>query len=133
MTEQTTDAQLGLYMQVYHSLGADIKALEAKAKELSVKQDKIKGAIHDTMRDKGLLSVKTPFGLAVVSQTNSFGSSDITELRHWIVQNNCPELLVAKLHQANTVAWLAENPDNPPPGLTSFNKQTLSIKHVKSN
>jgi hypothetical protein len=125
--EQDYGPNVSRYVKAFGRIKAKITELNTEIKALEAQQDLIKDALLAELHARELTSMGTPFGMVKRTQTCRWYTTDINECRSWVIANSCPELFESRLHQGNTEAWLAENPTNPPPGLSAQSKQSISI------
>ena len=101
---------------------------EAKEKELDEAMDTISDELGGMCKTLGADSIKTEHGTIIRSVQERFWTNDWSAFGDFVVENNVPDLFEKRLHQGNTKAWLADNPDKQPPGLNVDRKFVITVR-----
>jgi hypothetical protein len=103
------------------TLTEDVTKLEAKMKT-------IKLALLDHFKLNGIDSVRTSYGLAYRTVRTTYSTADWENFYKFVLDHNAPYLLEKRLHQSNTQAFLADNPELLPPGLNASSEYSITIR-----
>ena len=108
---------------------AKIKAqFEEQDSVLKEKQDKVKGAMLEYLKDNELESVKTTTGIFYRSVRDKYWTNDWESMYKFVLENEVPEFFTKSLNQSNVKQFLEENPDKFPAGLSINSEYVLSVR-----
>ena len=112
----------------YLKMKAEKDRLDAELKDLELNMRKIKAALNDEMRETGLESLKTKEGLVYRTIKTTYGTADWASMHRFILEHGVPELLEKRLHQGNVKDYIANHPDELPPGLNANMEYSVTVK-----
>jgi len=110
-------------------LTAEFKAADDA---LQFQMDTVKRALLDYCKDNGVESVRTDAGMFYRTVRSKYWTNDWERMGAFIVDNKCPDLLEKRIHQGNMQAFLQDNPDLRPEGLSIDSEYTITVKKGKS-
>lgn len=106
-------------------LSAEYKAADDA---LVSKQDKIKSALLNYLKENDIKSVKTDVGTFYRTVKQKYWTSDWESMHKFILEHEVPEFLDKRLNQKNVREFLEENPDLLPKGLNVDAEFALTIR-----
>ena len=80
----------------------------------------------------GAESIKTEYGTAWLSVKPQYNTLDWDAFLTFMVENDCLHLVQQRVAQKNMQDFLDTHPDQVPPGLTSNNKLTVTVRRTTS-
>jgi hypothetical protein len=92
------------------------------------KQNKIKSALLDYLKENDIKSVKTDAGTFYRTVKQKYWTSDWESMHEFILEHEVPEFLDKRLNQKNVREFLEENPDLLPKGLNVDAEFALTIR-----
>jgi len=104
------------------------KEYEAECAKLDDSMRKVKIAMLDFMKDKGLETVRTESGLVYRTVRTTYSTTDWESMHKFVLEHGVPDLLEKRLAQLNVKAFLEENPDLIPPGLNANAEYSVTVK-----
>jgi len=123
---------LGKLTEVYLKIKDERERLSAEYREadgkLVSKQEKIKAALLDYLKENDIKSVKTDAGTFYRTVRQKYWTSDWDSMREFILEHEVPEFLDKRLNQKNVREFLEENPDLLPKGLNVDAEYALTIR-----
>jgi len=106
-------------------LSAEYKAADDA---LVSKQDKIKSALLNYLKENDIKSVKTDVGTFYRTVKQKYWTSDWESMHKFILEHEVPEFLDKRLNQKHVREFLEENPDLLPKGLNVDAEFALTIR-----
>jgi len=123
---------LGKLTEVYLKIKDERERLSAEYREadgkLVSKQEKIKAALLDYLKENDIKSVKTDAGTFYRTVRQKYWTSDWDSMREFILEHEVREILDKRLNQKNVREFLEENPDLLPKGLNVDAEYALTIR-----
>lgn len=104
------------------------KDFEAQIEKIEADMQTVKQALLGYCKDHNVESVRTKEGVFYRSMKRRYWTNDWEAMGKFIVENNVPELLEKRLHQANTQTFIEQNPELLPPGLNVDSEFTITIR-----
>lgn len=95
---------------------------------LKEKQEKVKGAMLEYLKENELESVKTTTGTFYRSVRDKYWTNDWESMYKFVLENKVPEFFTKSLNQSNVKQFLEENPDKFPAGLSINSEYVLSVR-----
>lgn len=95
---------------------------------LKEKQEKVKGAMLEYLKENELESVKTTTGTFYRSVRDKYWTNDWESMYKFVLENEVPEFFTKSLNQSNVKQFLEENPDKFPAGLSINSEYVLSVR-----
>lgn len=105
-----------------------VKEHEAALGELEAQMQSVRQALLGYCKDHNVESVRTTEGSFYRSLKRRYWTNDWEAMGRFIVEHDVPELLEKRLHQANTQAFLEQNPELLPPGLNVDSEFTVTVR-----
>lgn len=105
-----------------------VKEHEAALGELEAQMQSVRQALLGYCKDHNVESVRTAEGSFYRSLKRRYWTNDWEAMGRFIVEHGVPELLEKRLHQANTQAFLEQNPELLPPGLNVDSEFTVTVR-----
>jgi hypothetical protein len=115
-------------MRIHARMREKLITLTDSVTDLEAKMKTVKGALLDHFKLNGLDSIRTPYGIAYRTVRTTYSTADWENFYKFVLDHNAPYLLEKRLHQSNTQAFLADNPELLPPGLNSSSEYTITIR-----
>ena len=128
MSTLDADKLAGIFVKMRdarHDLLAKYEAADAAIKE---QQDVIKSTLLDLCNTIGGDSIKTKHGTVIRSIKERYWTTEWAPLYDFIMEQGAPELLEKRIHQTNIKQWIAEHPDNHPPGLNLQREFDITVR-----
>lgn len=97
---------------------------------LKEKQEKIKSAMLEYLKENDIESVKTKTGTFYRTVKDKYWTSDWESMYKFVLEHETPEFFTKSLNQGNVKQFLEENPDVFPAGLNIDSQYTLSVRKV---
>ena len=118
--------------EVYIKIKNERSKLKAEFDEadnvLKEKQETLKSAMLEFLKEQDLESVKTKTGTFYRSVREKYWTSDWNSMYQFVLENEVPEFFTKSLNQSNVRQFLEENPDKFPAGLNIDSQYTLSVR-----
>ena len=105
-----------------------VKEHEAALGELEAQMQSVRQALLGYCKDHNVESVRTTEGSFYRSLKRRYWTNDWEAMGRFIMKHGVPELLEKRLHQANTQAFLEQNPELLPPGLNVDSEFTVTVR-----
>lgn len=121
-----------VYIKMRAKKDAITAEMNAQISELDKGMKEIKSAILEHMKSVGATSIKTEAGTVSRTVKTIYTPMDWAAMSEFIVNHNAIELLEKRIHQGNMKAFLEENPDVIPPGLSANSEYTVTIRRSKN-
>ena len=121
-----------VYIKMRAKKDAITAEMNAQISELDKGMKEIKSAILEHMKGVGATSIKTEAGTVSRTVKTIYTPMDWAAMSEFIVNHNAIELLEKRIHQGNMKAFLEENPDVIPPGLSANSEYTVTIRRSKN-
>ncbi len=97
---------------------------------LKAKQEKIKSAMLEYLKENDIESVKTKTGTFYRTVKDKYWTSDWESMYKFVLEHETPEFFTKSLNQGNVKQFLEENPDVFPAGLNIDSQYTLAVRKV---
>lgn len=119
-------------IKAYLRLKSERKILEDRFKsedaDLAAKQELIQEKLADICSEVGVDSLKTPYGSATRAVKTRYWTQDWGSMYDFIKEHDALFLLEQRLHQTNLKNYLADHPDELPPGLNSDSRYVINVR-----
>lgn len=119
-----------VYVKMREAKSRIVKEHEEQIEKIDSDMQSIKQALLGYCKEHNVESVRTKEGIFYRSIKKRYWTNDWESMGRFIVENNIPELLEKRLHQANTQAFLEQNPELLPPGLNVDSEFTITIRRA---
>lgn len=122
--------------RLYRKVEASLAVKEAEHEAATQKEKQALKSLEVIMRamlnQAGASSMDVP-GIAEVTivPKRTYSSSDWDKTYDWLVANNCPEVLIKRIHEGNMQHWLDNHGGELPPGVNVFIEHTLKVLKSK--
>jgi len=118
-------------VRVYVKIRNKQKELSAEFKqkddELQQQLRKVELALLQHCKDHEVESVRTNSGTFFRRVKTRYWTENWEAMHRFIVENQLPDFLERRLHQSNVKQFLADNPDNVPPGLSMSSEYAITV------
>jgi hypothetical protein len=121
-----------VYIKMRAKKDALTAELNAQLGELDKSMKQVKSAILEHMKEVGATSIKTEAGTVSRTVKTVYTPMDWESMNRFIIEHQALELLEKRIHQGNMKAFLEENPDTIPPGLSANSEYTVTIRRSKN-
>ena len=135
MTEvdEIVDSKLDELVKVYLTIRNERERMEAewlvKDKELKAELDVLAQTFMVTCNESNAKSIRTDYGTVIRKLNERYTVSDGTAFRQFVMDNEMPELLEARIAQANFKEFIAERKaDGLPPGVNVMREFTIVVR-----
>lgn len=107
-----------------------IHEMEAKIEAIKAQREAVGLALKDRILalGEGVTSLKTDQGTIILSKKTRYYPGDREALKRFIVENDAPDLLEMRIAQKNMATFIAENPENQPPGLNVITEYDVTVR-----
>ena len=112
-------------------MGVALKKLEDEVTDIETQREEVRDAIMKLMNEQEVESVRTAHGTVTRTIRERYWTGDWTALHQYILDNGALGLLEKRVQHTNMKEWVAEHPDDYPPGLNIDRAYTLSIRKPK--
>ena len=109
-----------------------IAELEHEIKDIKEKRRKVQDLLIETCRILKVESLKTKIGTLTRSVKERYWTTDWPSMYKFIKDKELLEFMEKRLNQTNVKEYIANNPDDSPPGLQVTAQYTVSIRKNKS-
>lgn len=123
----TIDKLAKIYIKIRDKLGELTRAYEAEEGRLKEQQAQIASAMKDQLQALGVKSAGTAFGTVSLKTKTRYYASDWEAMYRFIQEHDAAFLLEKRIAQSNMEAFLEQNPNDPPPGLSTMSELTVSV------
>jgi len=130
MIELSAEKLVKAHLKLRDAIAKLAKEYETARADLEAKKDAVDMAIRDICKEIGAESIRTEHGTAWISTKPQYVVADFDVLHQFIKDHDCIHLLQQRIAQKSMQAWLDENPDLLPPGLSSNNKLTITVRRA---
>lgn len=103
---------------------------EGKLEAIKAQREQVALALKDRMLalGEGITSLKTDQGTVILSKKTRYYPQDRDQLKRFILDNEALDLLEFRVAQKNMATFIAENPDNQPPGLNVITEYDITVR-----
>ena len=131
--EEVVDSKLDELVKVYLTIRNERERIEAewavKDKELKVELDVLAQKFMTHCNESNAKSIRTDYGTVIRKLNERYTVSDGTAFRQFVMDNEMPELLEARIAQANFKEFIAERKaDGLPPGVNVMREFTIVVR-----
>ena len=131
--EEIVDSKLDELVKVYLTIRNERERMEAewlvKDKELKAELDVLAQTFMITCNESNAKSIRTDYGTVMRKLNERYTVSDGTAFRKFVMDNEMPELLEARIAQANFKEFIAERKaDGLPPGVNVMREFTIVVR-----
>ena len=112
-------------------MGVALKKLEDEVTDIETQREEVRDAIMKLMNEQEVESVRTAHGTVTRTIRERYWTGDWAALHQYILDNGALGLLEKRVQQTNMKEWVAEHPDDYPPGLNIDRAYTWSIRKPK--
>lgn len=131
--EEIVDAKLDELVKVYLTIRNERERIEAewavKDKELKEELDVLAQTFMTHCNESNAKSIRTDYGTVIRKLNERYTVSDGTAFRKFVMDNEMPELLEARIAQANFKEFIAERKaDGLPPGVNVMREFTIVVR-----
>jgi len=131
--EEIVDAKLDELVKVYLTIRNERERIEAewavKDKELKGELDVLAQTFMTHCNESNAKSIRTDYGTVMRKLNERYTVSDGTAFRKFVMDNEMPELLEARIAQANFKEFIAERKaDGLPPGVNVMREFTIVVR-----
>ena len=113
------------------TLGLSFEAREFQKKDQELKADleQLEQVMLQSCNEVNADSIKTSKGTVIKSYRENFVCSDWTNFRDFILENEAPELLQQRIHQANFKEFVSgREEEGLPPGISSMREFKIVVR-----
>mgnify|MGYP003348749166 CR=1 FL=1 len=131
--EEVVDAKLDELVKVYLTIRNERERLEAewsvKDKELKQELDVLAQTFMVHCNESNAKSIRTDYGTIMRKLNERYTVSDGEAFRKFVMENQMPELLEARIAQNNFKEFIAERKaDGLPPGVNVMREFTIVVR-----
>jgi hypothetical protein len=131
--EEIVDSKLDELVKVYLTIRNERERIEAewavKDKELKTELDVLAQTFMTHCNESNAKSIRTDYGTVIRKLNERYTVSDGTAFRQFVMDNEMPELLEARIAQANFKEFIAERKaDGLPPGVNVMREFTIVVR-----
>ena len=131
--EEVVDSKLDELVKVYLTIRNERERIEAewavKDKELKTELDVLAQMFMTHCNESNAKSIRTDYGTVIRKLNERYTVSDGTAFRQFVMDNEMPELLEARIAQANFKEFIAERKaDGLPPGVNVMREFTIVVR-----
>jgi hypothetical protein len=131
--EEIVDTKLDELVKVYLTIRNERERMEAewlvKDKELKAELDVLSQTFMAHCNESNAKSIKTDYGTVMRKLNERYTVSDGTAFRKFVMDNEMPELLEARIAQTNFKEFIAERKaDGLPPGVNVMREFTIVVR-----
>lgn len=131
--EEVVDTKLDGLVKVYLTIRNERERIEAewavKDKELKAELDVLAQTFMTHCNESNAKSIRTDYGTVMRKLNERYTVSDGTAFRKFVMDNEMPELLEARIAQANFKEFIAERKaDGLPPGVNVMREFTIVVR-----
>lgn len=105
------DKMVRIYRKIGDRITETKATYDALLEELTAQQDVIKTAMRDYMKEQNATSIKTPYGLAIMSKTTRYSTNDWDGFKKFVVEHDALDLFEKRIAQKNMAEFREANPD----------------------
>lgn len=126
------DIPLGKLAETYVKIRAAKLKLQSeydsKIESLEEQMTLVSVAMKDILLAQKASSMKTESGLVVLSKKARYDATDWDAMHKFIKEHDAFFLLEKRVHQGNMKQFIADNPDDVPPGLNINTEYVISVR-----
>ena len=131
--EEVVDTKLDELVKVYLTIRNERERIEAewavKDKELKGELDVLAQTFMTHCNESNAKSIRTDYGTVMRKLNERYTVSDGTAFRKFVMDNEMPELLEARIAQANFKEFIAgRKADGLPPGVNVMREFTIVVR-----
>jgi argonaute-like protein implicated in RNA metabolism and viral defense len=103
---------------------------ESKIEAIKQQREQVGLALKDRILalGDGVTSLKTDQGTIILSKKTRYYPQDRDALKKFIIENEAVDLLEFRVAQKNMATFIAENPENQPPGLNVITEFDVTVR-----
>lgn len=126
--EITMDMMAKCYINLRNKIQDITRQAETQVELLKAQQAELCSEMQKRLQAQGATSLKTPHGTVMLRVDRKYYPSDWDSFSTFIKENQCIELLEKRVAQGNLLAWIEQNPDKIPPGLSSASQYVVTVR-----
>lgn len=119
------------YVKIRDAKDALVRAHEKQLQELQDQMDTIEAALLEVCKQAGQDGGKTQYGSFSRTIKSRYWTNDWESMYRFIKEHDAPELLEKRIHQSNFKAFLEDNPDVMPAGVSVDSKYSITVRRSK--
>jgi hypothetical protein len=117
-----------VYLKIRDAKEALTRKHAADIAELNEQMELIEKQMLDVFKDNEATSVSTPAGTVMRRVATRYWTNDWDSMYKFIKNNDALGLLEQRVHQGNMKQFLADNPDEFPPGMLVDSKYAITVR-----
>lgn len=124
----SADALAEEFLKLRDGLGKLNKIYEGKKKVFDDRMTEITQALNVICEEQNASSIRTAHGTVVRSVSTTYSPLDWAAIHDLVIKHQAPYLLWNKIKDSAMKEFLAEHPEEYPPGLCVNSKYTVTVR-----
>ena len=128
-TKIQLDNVVDTYLTIRNEKDRLAREFQKKDQELKADLEQLEQVMLQSCNEVNADSIKTSKGTVIKSYRENFVCSDWTNFRDFILENEAPELLQQRIHQANFKEFVSgREEEGLPPGISSMREFKIVVR-----
>ena len=128
-TKIPLDDVVSTYLTIRNEKDRLSREFQKKEQELKAELEQLEQVMLQSCNEVNADSIKTSKGTVIKSFRENFVCSDWTNFRDFILENEAPELLQQRIHQANFKEFISSREEEGlPPGISSMREFKIVVR-----
>lgn len=119
------------YVRIRDTIAEKQRQFDAELEQLKGDLDFLKTAMREHLQANNSTSMKTEFGLVVMSKRTRYWTNDWDQFNKFVIEHDALDLFERRIHQGNMAEFLAQNPEVIPPGLNADTTLDISVRKTR--
>ena len=119
---------VAVYVKMRDARAALQKTFADEDGRIKEQQDAIEKTLLELCKESGVDGLKTAAGSVSRRVKSRYWTTDWGRMKEFIMENAAIDLLEHRVHQTNMKAFLEENPDKLPPGLSIDSRYAITVR-----
>ena len=132
MSDTLGDHNAATLASIYISMRDAIRELEEKIKEIEQQKELVSERLLAICNEEDANSISTPEGTISRRLQQNYWTNDWDRFYAFVDQHAAFHLLEKRIHNGNMKEFLAENPEEVPPGLQANQKYIITVRKPSS-
>ena len=123
------DEVVSTYITIRNEKDRRAREFQKKDQELKADLEQLEQVMLNSCNEVNADSIKTSRGTIIKSLKENFVCSDWGNFKDFILENEAPELLQQRIHQANFIEFLSSRTEEGlPPGISSMRSFSIVVR-----
>lgn len=127
-----TDLTIDKLVAIDRKMSAKLAELQEQHDTIEKQRKEVRATIANIMNERNEDSVRTAHGTVSRSIKERYWTNDWAAFRNYVLETGAVDLYEKRIQQTNMKQWLADHPDDYPPGLNIDREYQITIRKPRS-